>query len=149
MAAKSVAHQDIVMNLCVALRRVLTGRRLMTIQEMRIRFGTRVRYPDVVVCAGPIEQRTKTLTDAIAIFEVLSDETATTDREIKLAEYATIPSSRCYVLLEQTAIDATVYRREPGGAWVSTTQTEGLPTPPGLDIAVPLADVYLGLTFET
>jgi len=55
------------------------------------------------------------LTDASAIFEVASDDTAATDRVIKLSEYAAVPSLRSYVLLEQTAMAATLYQREPGG----------------------------------
>ncbi len=36
------------------------------------------------------------LSDAIVIFEVLSDDTPTNDRVIKLIDYANVSSSRCY-----------------------------------------------------
>ena len=114
---------------------------------MRLRIGDRVRYPDVVVFTGPLDQMTRTLTDAIAIFEVLSDDTATTDRVAKLIEYTVVPSLRCYVLLEQTAVAATVFQREPGGPWTTSACTEGNVTLPGIDIAVPLAELYQGMTF--
>jgi hypothetical protein len=47
---------------------------------MWLRIGTLIRYPDVVVFAGPLDQTTRTLTDAVTILEVLSDDTATTNR---------------------------------------------------------------------
>lgn len=147
MTGGSVAHQLLVYNLLVVLRRLLFGQPFMPLHEMRVRIDTRVRYPDVVVCAGPLDQTTRTLTDAVAIFEVLSDDTATTDRVVKLIDYAAVPSLRCYVLLEQTAMAATLFRREPDGAWIATPHTDGALFLPGLDITVPLADLYQGLTF--
>jgi hypothetical protein len=39
------------------------------------------------------------LADAVAIFEVLSDDTATTDRVDKLIDYAAVPSLRAYTSL--------------------------------------------------
>ena len=109
--------------------------------------GVKVRYPDVVVFAGPLDQTIRTLTDAVAIFEVLSDDTATTDRVEKLIEYAAVPSLRACVLLEQTAVAATLFQREPGGAWIASGHTAGALVLPGLDISLGLADVYQGLTF--
>jgi Uma2 family endonuclease len=99
MTGGSIAHQRIVFNLCLVLMGLLGDRALMVVQEMRLRTGTRIRYSDVLVCPGPLDQTMRTLTDAIAIFEVLSDDTATTDRVEKLIDYATSPSLRCYVLL--------------------------------------------------
>ena len=87
------------------------------------------------------------MTDALAIFEVLSDDTATTDRVAKLIEYSDVPSLRCYVLLEQTAVAATVFQRELGGPWIASAHTEGTVTLPGIDIALPLAELYQGMTF--
>jgi len=147
MTGGSLAHQRVVLQLSVALIGLLAGRPFQVAQEMRLRVGTRARYPDVVVCAGPLAQTTRTLTDAIAIFEVLSDDTATTDRVDKLIDYAAVPSLRSYVLLEQTAIAATLFQREPGGPWTASAHTSGVLAVPGLDIVLPLADLYQGLTF--
>src|SRR5581483_10901981 len=102
---------------------------------------------DVLVCAGPLDERVRTLTDAIAIFEVLSDDTADTDRVKKRRNYAAVPSRGCSVLLEETAIGATVFCREPRGAWTEMPQREGELWLPGLDIALPVAAAYRGLTF--
>ncbi|WP_428484433.1 Uma2 family endonuclease [Rhodopila sp.] len=147
MTGGSIAHQDIVFNLRTALVAMIGGRPLKALHEMRIRMGAVIRYADVVVCATPLDQATRTLTDALAIFEVLSEDTATTDRVDKLIDYAALPSLRCYVLLEQTVVGATVFQREPGGAWIATAHTAGTLTLPGVDIILPLPDLYRGLTF--
>jgi Uma2 family endonuclease len=146
MTGGSVAHQRIVFNLCLSLMGLLGERPLTALHEMRIRTGSRVRYPDVVICGLPLDQTVRTLTDAAVIFEVLSDDTATTDRVDKLLDYAALPSLRCYVLLEQTAIAATMFRREPGGDWIASAHTGGTISLPSLDITLSLPDLYRGLT---
>jgi Uma2 family endonuclease len=149
MTGGSIAHQRIIGNLWAALMGLLGDRALMAVLEMRLRAGVRVRYPDVVVCAGPLDQTTRTLTDAVVIFEVLSDDTATTDRVDKLIDYAAVPTLRAYVLLEQTAVAATLFQREPGDVWIASAHTEGVLALPGVDLALPLADLYRGLSFPT
>jgi Uma2 family endonuclease len=148
MTGGSLAHQEIVFNLRSVLARLLAGRSFRVAHEMRIRIGDRVRYPDVVVFAGPLDQATRTWTDAVGIFEVLSDDTATTDRVAKLREYAEVPSVQAYVLLEQTAIAATLFRRAADATWIASAHTEGELLLPGIDAAVPLAELYAGLNFS-
>jgi Uma2 family endonuclease len=147
MAGGSIAHQRIVANVWLALLGLLADRPLMAVQEMRLRIGAQIRYPDVVICAAPLDQTVRTLTDAVAVFEVLSGDTATTDRVIKLIGYAAVPSLRTYVLLEQAAIGATLYRREPGGEWIASAHTAGSLALAGLDVAVQLAELYQDLNF--
>jgi Uma2 family endonuclease len=149
MTGGSVAHQEIVFHLRMILGRLLAQLPFRALHEMRLRIGTRVRYPDVLVTAGPTDQTVRTLTDAVAIFEVLSDDTATTDRIAKLIDHAAVPSLRCYVLLEQTAMAATLLQREPGGVWIASAHTGGELLLPGIDVSLPLADLYQGLTFPT
>ncbi len=147
MTGGSIAHQRIVANIWLALLGLFRDRPLMAVQEMRLRIGAQIRYPDVVICASPLDQTTRTLTDALAVFEVLSDDTATTDRVVKLVDYSAVPSLRAYVLLEQTAIAATLFRREPGGEWIASAHTEGSLVLPGANVTLPLAELYRGLTF--
>jgi Uma2 family endonuclease len=147
MTGGSLAHQRIVFNLCVALMRLLAGRLFQVAHGMRLRMGEKVRYPDVAVFSGPLDQTLKTLSDAVAVFEVLSDDTATIDRADKPTEYAAVPSLRSYVLFEQTRMAATLLQREPGGSWITTDVASGEIALPGLDIALPLAEAYQGLTF--
>lgn len=147
MTGGSVAHQRIVFNLCLALSGLLGDRPVLPVQEMRLRAGPRVRYPDVAVCAAPLDQSIRTLTDAIVIFEVLSDDTATTDRVDKLIDYAALQSLVAYVLLEQTAMAATQFQRLPGGPWMASAHTSGSLILPGIDVALPLDALYRGLNF--
>jgi Uma2 family endonuclease len=48
----NVAHQRIVGNLWAALIGLLDDGTQMAMLEMRLPIGTRIRYPDVVVCVG-------------------------------------------------------------------------------------------------
>jgi Uma2 family endonuclease len=148
MTGGSVAHQVIVFNLLVVLGPLLAHLPVRALHEMRLRIGTRIRYPDVAVTVGPLDQTTRSLTDALAIFEVLSDDTATQDRVDKLIDYAKVPSLRSYVLLEQTMMAATLFQREPGGVWIASVYTDGELILPGVDIRLPLAGLYQGLNFS-
>ena len=147
MTGGSIAHQRIVGNLWMTLMGSLGDQAFLAILEMRLRAGGRIRYPDVLVCPGPLDQTTRTVTDAVAIFEVLSDDTATTDRVEKLIDYAAVPSLLDYVLLEQTAMAANLFHREPGGPWIASAHTGGALALPSLGVTLPLADLYRGLTF--
>jgi Uma2 family endonuclease len=149
MTGGSIAHQRIVANLIVTLLRLLQPVGLEPFQDMRVRCGGRVRYSDIAVWSGAVDQTTRTLTDAVAIFEVLSDDTATTDRVDKLLDYALLPSLRIYVLLEQTAMAATLFQREPAGVWIASAHVDGSLVLPGPDIELPLAELYRRLTFPT
>ena len=52
--------------------------------------------------------------------EVLSDDTVTTDRVNKLLDYAEVASLRSYILLEQTAVAATLFQLELGGEGIAS-----------------------------
>lgn len=149
MTGGSVAHQRVIGNLWMPLLRLLAGQPFLPHLEMRLRAGTHIRYPDVVVCAAPLDPTTRTLADAIAIFDVLSDDTATTDRIDKLIDYTAVPALRAYVLLEQTTMAAMLLQRTAGGPWVASAHTEGALALPGLGVSLPLAEVYQGLRFPT
>ncbi len=147
MTGGSVAHQVIVFNLCVLLARLLPGGPFRALHEMRVRIGDRVRYPDVVVCPASIPQTQRTLTDAVVVFEVLSDDTAATDRIDKLRDYAAIPSLRYYVMLEQTSRGAIICRRAEGETWNTSALTQGAIALTEPDLVLPLDDIYQGLVF--
>jgi Uma2 family endonuclease len=148
MTGGSVAHQDIVFNLRVLLARLLAGSALRAVQEMRLRIGQKIRYPDVVVCHRAIDQVQRTLHDAVVIFEVLSDDTTATDRVEKLADYANVPSSQYYIMLEQSSRAAVVCKRSTGEAWTTTAVTEGAILLGELNLVLPLDGIYQGLPFS-
>jgi Uma2 family endonuclease len=148
MTGGSIAHQVIVFNLLTLFARLLTGTSLRALHEMRIRIGPQIRYPDVLVYSGPLKQTLKTLNDAIMIFEVLSDDTAASDRVAKLIDYANVPSLQYYIMLEQASCAAIVNRRETAGTWTAAAQTEGAIALPELNLILPLEEIYQGLTFD-
>jgi Uma2 family endonuclease len=149
MTGGSVAHQMIVFNLCVLLARLLTGTSLRALHEMRLRAGQRIRYPDVAVIADTIPQTQKTLTDATIVFEVLSDDTAPTDRVEKLIDYAEIPSLRYYIMLEQASRAAIVAKRATAGEWTTRAEIGADIVLPDLNLTLPLDDIYHGLFFPS
>jgi hypothetical protein len=67
MTGGIVAHQRTVFNLCLTFMRLLEERPFTATHRMRRRIGTIDRYPDVVLCATPLDQTTRTLTDAITL----------------------------------------------------------------------------------
>jgi Uma2 family endonuclease len=147
MTGGSVAHQVIVFNLCLLLARLLASSHVRALHEMRLRIGQCIRYPDVIVFAEPVPQTQRTLTDATMIFEVLSDDTAVTDRVEKLIDYADVPSLRYYIMLEQASRAAIVCKRAAAGEWTTRPQIEGSVVLPELNLSLPLEDVYQGLSF--
>ena len=82
------------------------------------------------------------------IFEVLSPSTAAADRIVKAREYQATPSVQRYVMLEQARIGATVYVRAADGWSVLVLKDGDTLALPEIDLAIPLAEFYEGLTFE-
>lgn len=79
-------------------------------ENVKVLPAGRVRYPDVKVACGAFDP-TGDHVDPVVVFEVLSPTTELTDRRVKPAEYASIPSVMAYVLLAQDRPAATVLRR--------------------------------------
>ena len=47
----------------------------------------------------------------------------------------------------QAAVAATLFQREPGGPWIASAHTGGALALPGLEITLPLAELYQGSRF--
>jgi Uma2 family endonuclease len=78
-------------------------------------------YPDCVVFSDNatfLDDDEDTLTDATVIVEVLSPSTRNFDRGEKFRCYRGLPSFQEYLLLEQDAIRAEHYVRQPDGTWL-------------------------------
>lgn len=82
-------------------------------ENVKVLPAGRVRYPDVKVACGEFDPAGDSV-DPVVVFEVLSPTTEMTDRRVKSAEYASIPSVMAYVLLAQDRPAATVLRRASG-----------------------------------
>lgn len=143
MTGGARAHQIIVGNLWSFLFGALDRTRFDVIPEMRIVVGGRVRYPDVVVTAGPVGNSQKTLRDALVLFEVLSKETAETDLGAKKEEYLLIPSIQQYVLVAQDRRDVRVLQRDASG-WLESRAEEEISVA-AIEVHMPLGSVYRGV----
>ncbi|HEY3741584.1 MAG TPA: Uma2 family endonuclease [Bryobacteraceae bacterium] len=147
-------HSDAASGLLVALRTRLKGKGCGVFNsDLRIRDNPKglYTYPDVaIVCGEPLLGPGHTLTNPIALFEVLSPSTEARDRGFKFEQYQLIESLREYVLVSQekprvesffhTAQESWVYHAVEGFEAAVSIQCVG--------IEVPLAEIYDGITFR-
>ncbi len=101
----------------------------------------RVRYPDVKVACGEFDPAADHV-DPLVVFEVLSPTTEMTDRRVKSAEYASIPSVMAYVLLAQDPPAATVLRRASGWEPEDVEGAEAVLDLPEIGVAFRLAELH-------
>ena len=147
MTGGSIAHSVIATNVVRALQDRLRGSPCRAFRgDLKILAAGRVRYPDAVVTCSPVANDADIVPEPVAVFEVLSASTASTDRITKNEEYRATPSIRRYVMLEQTAPAATVFSRE-GEDWVGHLAIGPAATLalPEIGIELPLAELYAGI----
>jgi Uma2 family endonuclease len=109
----------------------------------------KARYPDGLVTCAPIKPDATVIDRPVVVFEVVSEDTARTDRIEKLREYQAVASILRYVILEQTTIAATVFQRR-GEVWTAFAITEeDTLRMREIDVEVPLAELYESLDFAT
>ena len=133
MAGGSLAHAAIQRNLALALGSRLRGKPCQFFgSDLKIQAAENSsRYPDgMVICSG--------LDPALKIVRNL----------VKAREYQATPSVQRYVMLEQARIGATVYVRAADGWNVLVLKDGDTLALPEIDLAIPLAEFYEGLTFE-
>jgi Uma2 family endonuclease len=80
----------------------------------------------------------------VVLIEVLSDDTAETDRNRKRDDYAHLPGLRRYLLIEQTTAAAKVLQRTVAG-WTESDVTSGHIALPEVGADIPLAAIYVGV----
>ena len=146
MTGGSRAHQRIIYSLRRLLEERLDHEQFDAVPEMRMRIGRRVRCPDVLVCRGQVPDQTRTLHDAVVVFEILSEDTAMTGRNTKRSDYADVPGIRRYVLIEQLRRAATVLE-QTGDQWIETPVVADAIALPELGIELGLEDIYRDVRF--
>ncbi len=149
------AHNRIATNATGVLGSQLRGRRCQVFNSdtkvrVRLPLGTRFYYPDLSVVCQP-NPPGDTFHDApVVILEVVSESTRRTDEYEKREAYLSIDSLCVYVLVEQSAASALVYRRSDSGFERETYI--------GLDVVIalseiecdlPLADLYEQVEFSS
>lgn len=101
--------------------------------RVRLASGTRFYYPDASVVCRP-NRPEDTFNDApVVVVEVISESTRRADEHEKREAYAAIDSLLVYVLLEQEAAAAVVYRRGDAGFTRAVFE--------GVEAVIPLAEV--------
>lgn len=156
MAGGTTNHNEIVTNLCVALKPPLRakGYRLFT-ENVRV-WIERYRvytYPDVMVIPGePVYHGpgTSTVTNPSLIVEVASKSTKNYDQGDKFDYYRSLPSFQEYILVEQSRWRVLQHLRQERGQWLlSDYEAEGdVVTLASLDLPLPLSDIYAGVDFS-
>ena len=110
-------------------------------------------YPDVMVAANPLvlqEGRNDTITNPLAIAEVLFKSTQSYDRVGKFAAYRTIPSFQEYILIDQHSVQVNQYIKKESNEWVfrayeAESDVLALASVP---CEISLADLYDKVEFE-
>ena len=148
MVGVSAAHSTIQLNVLLSLGNRLRGKPCQPHgSDLKIEVVGRIRYPDAFVVCPQVARDTKIVTNPVVIFEILSDSSDRRDRIMKNEEYRLTPSVQRYVILEQDQPAATVWARE-GERWVGTLfKGDANLSMPEIDIEIPLAEFYEGLTF--
>lgn len=153
MAGARNAHNVIATNVVGVLHVGLRGKKCRPFNsdtKIRVRLPTQWRfyYPDASVVCRPNPPDESFQDEPAVIVEVMSETTRRIDEGEKKDAYLTIPSLSAYVLLEQNAPAAIVYRRTEQGfsreVYAGLTATIPLQE---IDAVLPLAEVYEGVEF--
>jgi Uma2 family endonuclease len=150
MAGETTDHNQIVGNLYFAIRQHLKGKPCrLYMSDIRVNFDLRndeyFYYPDVIVTCDRRDNHKRFVRHPKLIIEVLSESTERVDKREKFFTYTSIPSLEEYILVEQAACEATVFRRADG--WKATKVSGAKAKLPlkSLKLALPLSAVYEGV----
>ena len=152
MSGAENRHDDITVNLIVAIDAKLTGKSCRpSTQDTAIKISdTQIRRPDMAINCGPSRSKTFFAIDPRAVFEVLSRSTRNFDFTKKLEEYKSVTSLTHIVLIDPDTTEVIAFQRAAGGAWASRTFAgiESAIEFPDLGIVLTLAEIYRGLEFR-
>lgn|SRR6516225_8050495 len=150
MTGGTIAHDLITFNVRKALDARLFGKPCTPHgPNVKIVTAGKVRYPDALVTRTPIDPNATTVDSPVVIFEVVSEDTARTDRIVKVREYQATPTIQRYVIIEQKSIGASVLTRR-GSDWIATALTEGDSLHmPEIGIEIAIDEFYTGLDYSS
>ena len=150
MTGGTIAHDLITFNVRKALDARLVGKPCKPHgPNVKILTAGKIRYPDALVSCTPTDPTAIIADDPVVVFEVVSEDTARTDRIVKLREYQATPSIQRYVILEQKGIGASVFTRRDSD-WIATALSEGDTLQmPEIDVEVPIDEFYAGLDYSS
>ena len=141
MSGAENRHDDITVNLIVAIDAKLTGKSCRpSTQDTAIKISdTQIRRPDMAINCGPSRSKTFFAIDPRAVFEVLSRST-----------YKSVTSLTHIVLIDPDTPEVIAFQREAGGRWDSRTfmGTQAAIEFADLGFVLTLAEIYRGLEFR-
>lgn len=153
MTGGSESHALIAMNTGVALANAVRDRRCRVYgadMKLFIPQYDQFCYPDVMLVCEQGLRHTRYVENPLLIVEVLSPTTESYDRGRKFEHYRSLPSLRCYLLLNQDRPHAELFEREEDGAWrlYEAGGEEGIPVFKQEAFSLRLADLYRQVDFE-
>jgi len=148
MAGTSADHDRIVLNICREFGIQMRGKKCEVFSsnlKVQIRKGGAhfFYYPDVIVDCSGVAGDSFFANEPRVIFEVSSPKTERIDREEKRLNYQSLSSLQVYVLVEQSRLAVTVYRRE-NADWaleLLTNKQDNLQLPE-VESALPMTAIY-------
>ena len=141
MTGGSVAHARLVRRLVAVLTERVHPECEVFGGDLKVLTAGRARYPDVTVVCGTTEPSGDTVEPSV-IIEVPSPSTALTDRRVKPAEYASLPTLLVYAMLEPDQPQAVVLRRSNGWREEGVSGLDSVLPFPELNVQLPLALLY-------
>ncbi|MBD1936062.1 Uma2 family endonuclease [Microcoleus sp. FACHB-68] len=111
-------------------------------------------YPDVMIVSGALEfaeGRRDTITNPIAIAEVLSESTKNYDRGEKFKLYRSIPSLREYLLIEQSEKSVEQFFKNENNQWILSEYQgeEAMLSLNSVEFQISFSDLYDNVEFES
>ncbi len=121
MTGGTIPHNDLALNLAVALKQHLRGKSC-KVQIADAKVGVSEQgpffYPDVMVSCDPRDQRARqVIYHPCLIIEVLSPSTEAFDRGQKFRHYRRIDALKEYVLIDSEQVAVECYRLNDQGIW--------------------------------
>jgi Uma2 family endonuclease len=148
MAGGSEDHNDIQVNLLSSLKHRLRGGPCKPNgSDLLVRIDDRTGwFPDASVTCG--REGRHYITAPVVIFEILSPATELADRTDKRRAYQRLASLRHYVLIARDAPRVEIYSRTARGwRFEELDGTDAALPLEALEITLPLAEIYDGLSF--
>lgn len=111
---------------------------------LKERFLDLAAFPDVMVHCGAVGRDETSISDPVALFEVISPGSVVRDRHEKNDVYSRLPSLQHYVMIDRDAPSIDVIDRTDARSW-SSRRLNGLDQSlrlDALDVDISLAEIY-------
>lgn len=112
---------------------------------LKERFVKLAVFPDVMIHCGPFDREATSLSDPVALFEVVSPGSSLRDRVEKGGLYLRLPSLQHSVLVDRDRPSVELVSRIDARSWTEPETIAGLNealTLPALNLELPLGEIY-------